>query len=160
MSVQEKERALFAVRDRIAAQGDVPVEALGHSDRVFVAIWMLEAELNNGGFSQWMFNSDGDHAEFSVAALHREVGAEQAARVCERFFCYLPGGRPLPEQNARQGQLDAAIAALGAGSFEDACLVLEKEFYALEDDLRDRLLAFSEAAERAHRDVDLAALES
>lgn len=147
MSVQEKERALLAVRDRIAARGDVQLEALAHSDRVFVAIWTLEAELNNGGFSQWLFNSDGDHAEFSVAAL-REVGATQAAEVCARFFCLLPGGRPLPNRDARQAQLDAAIAALGEDAFEDACVVLEKQFHALEDDLRDRLLAFSQAAER------------
>lgn len=34
MSVEEKERALFAVWDRICArQGDVLLEALGHSDR-------------------------------------------------------------------------------------------------------------------------------
>ena len=50
VSVQEKERALFAVWDRICAgHGAVRLEALGHSDRVFAAIWMLETELNNGG---------------------------------------------------------------------------------------------------------------
>ena len=142
MSVQEKERALFAVWDRICAGQDaVGLDALGHSDRVFAAIWMLEAELNNGGFTQWMFNSYGDHAEFSIAAL-REVGADQAAKVCERFFSFLPGGRPLPEQDARQAQLDAAAAAVGEDAFEDSCLVLE-------DDLRDRLLAFSQAPEGA-----------
>lgn len=144
MNVEEKERALFAVWDRICAgQGDARLEALGHSDRVFAAIWMLEGELNNGGFSQWMFNSYGDHAEFSIAAL-RELGADEAAKVCERFFSYLPGGRPLRERGARQAQLDAAVAALGEDTFDEACLVLEKEFYALEDDLRNRLLAFSQ----------------
>lgn len=142
MSAKEKERTLLAVWDRIRGNhGDVVLGDLGDSDRVFAAIWMLEAELNNGGFSQWMFNSLGDHAELSVAAL-RTVGAGEAAQVCERFFSILPGGRPLPERGARQAQLDAAVSALGEDVFEDVCLVLEKEFSARADDLRDRLWAW------------------
>jgi hypothetical protein len=145
VTVEDKEPALFATWERISApQGDVSLEALNHADRVFAAIWLLEAEINNGGFSQWMFNSHGDHAEFTIAAL-REVGADQAARVCERFFAMLPGGRPIPDRNARQSQLGAAEAAAGEEAFENACQLLEEEFYALEDDLRDRLLAFSQA---------------
>ena len=145
MTVEDKERALFGTWERICAhQGDASIESLDHADRVFAAIWLLEAEINNGGFSQWMFNSHGDHAEFTVAAL-REVGAEQAARVCERFFAMLPGGKPIPDRNARQAQLEAAEAAVGENAFENVCQLLEKEFYALEDDLRDRLLAFSQA---------------
>ena len=75
-------------------------------------IWMLEAELKNGGFSQWMYNSYGDHAELTIAAL-REIGAEQAAAICERFFAMLPGGKPLPSRDDRQVQLDGAAASLG-----------------------------------------------
>src|SRR5687767_7987434 len=106
MSVEEKERELAATWERICArQGDDFLDALGHTDRVFSVIWMLEAEINNGGFSQWMFNSYGDHAEFTVTAL-REIGAEQAAAICERFFAMLPGGKPLGTQDERQDQLD------------------------------------------------------
>jgi hypothetical protein len=143
MSVDEKERALFATWDRInARQGESPFDELPHAARVFLAIWALEAELNSGGFSQWMFNSSGDHAELAVAGL-REVGADRAASVCERFFAMLSGGKPLADRNARQEQLDAAGAALGDAAFEAACQALEHEFYGLEDELRDRLWAFS-----------------
>jgi len=109
---------------------------------------MLEAELNNGGFSHWMFNSHADHAELTVSAL-REVGAGQAANVCERFFGMLPGGKPVADQNARQAQLEAAEAALGQDVFDDECQRLEQELYALEDSLRDQLFAFSEAKARS-----------
>ena len=59
----------------------------------------------------------------------------------------------LSNRDARQAQLDAAIAALGKEAFEDACVLLEKEFYALEDDLRDRLLAFSQGPGSESRDT-------
>ncbi len=145
MSVQEKERALFAVWDQICArQSGASLDGLDHRDRVFAAIWMLEAEVNNGGFSQWMFNSTGDAGEFVVTAL-REVGAEKLAGVCERFFALLPGGVPLPDQDSRQAQLDTASATLGDGAFESACALLEQEFYRLEDELRDQLWAFVQA---------------
>ena len=144
----EKERALFANWDRIAArQGEYGLDELPHRDRVFAAIWALEAELNNGGFSQWMFNSSGDHAEFTVAAL-REVGAARAATICERFFAMLPGGKPLPDRNARQTQLEAAASAIGDDAFEDACQALEHEFYGVEDELRDQLWSYVSGGER------------
>lgn len=85
-------------------------------------------------------NSAGDRVELVVDAL-REVGADEAAAVCERFFALLPGGRPIPDRDARQAQLEA-VDALGEDAFDQACLALEQEFYALEDDLRDRLCAY------------------
>jgi hypothetical protein len=80
------------------------------------------------------------------------VGADQAANVCERFFAMLPGGTPLSDRNARQEQLEAAEAALGQDAFDNACQVLEREFYALEGDLSDRLWAFSKRLISAARD--------
>lgn len=136
MSIEEHERALHAVYERISAG-----PMADHADRVFMAIWVLEAELNNGGFSQWMFNSSGDSAAFAVAAL-REVGAEQAARVCEQLFALLPGGAPHVDREQRQVQLEAAEAALGPDEFERACGRHERAFYALEDELRDLLLRY------------------
>jgi hypothetical protein len=95
-AVEKKEQALFATWERICArQGDAFLEGLDHGERVFAVIWMLEAELNNGGFSQWMYNSYGDHAELTVAAL-REIGAEQAATICERFVAMLPAASRFP----------------------------------------------------------------
>lgn len=151
MTIEEKERALFATWDRVSArQGEETLDQLPHSDRVFAAIWMLEAELNNGGFSQWTFNSSEDHAEFAVAAL-REVGAVRAASICERFFALLPDGKPLVDRNARQNQLEAAASAMGDDAFEDACQALEHEFYSVEDELRDLLFAFASSYLRAQR---------
>jgi hypothetical protein len=139
MSVEAKEKDLFAAWERInARQEQVGFAGLEHGEQMFIAIWELEADVNQNGFSGWMFNSAGEHAELAVAGL-RELGAGAAANVCERFFALLPGGRPAPDQNGRQAQLEAAEAQHGEDEFEDACSELERDFYALEDDLRDRL---------------------
>jgi hypothetical protein len=42
---------------------------LAEEDRVLVAIWALEADVNNGGFDQYYFNSSGDTAYYAPTAL-------------------------------------------------------------------------------------------
>jgi Domain of unknown function (DUF4375) len=37
--------------------------------KVIVAIWAIESEVNNGGFSQYFLNSSGESAPFVVEAL-------------------------------------------------------------------------------------------
>ena len=114
-------------------------DALSDRQKVFHDIWMLEAELNNGGFAQYMFNSTGDRGLAATEAL-REVGAHSMASICERFFALLAEGTPASDQETRQAQLDESAERMGEDAFEDACAALEEEFYAGEDALR-RLLA-------------------
>ena len=58
-------------------------DELGVVDKILVAIWGVEAEVNNGGFSQFYINSAGDNALETPAAL-REIGAERIAGVVLR----------------------------------------------------------------------------
>jgi hypothetical protein len=51
--------------------------------KVFSAIWALEAEVNNGGFSQYFFNTSNETAGFVVEALGT-VGAPQTAEFAGR----------------------------------------------------------------------------
>ena len=147
VSVEAQEQELFAAWERISArEREVGRAALFHAERVFLAIWELEAEVNNGGFDQWLRNPASDHAEEAVAGL-REIGAARAAAVCDRVFALLPGGRPGTDRDARQQQLEEADAALDADELEDTLGDLEEEFREVEDDLRTRLCAYM----RAHR---------
>ena len=73
------------------------------------------------------------------------MGAEAAAAVCEQFYAMLSHGAPARTQDERQEQLDAAAATLGEDRFEEASSELEQRFYALEDELRTRLLEYSRA---------------
>ena len=56
--------------------------------RVFSAVWELEAQVNNGGFDQFFYNRSGDRAQESIAALE-EIGAQKTTTLlklaCNRF---------------------------------------------------------------------------
>jgi len=145
MDLREAEKLLFGAWDRVCArQQQLGFDGLSKPEQVFAVIWMLEAELNNGGFSQYLFNSSGDEAALATPAL-REVGAAAAAEVCEQFYALLPGGAPARTQDERQAQLDSAAAKRGEDEFEEECQRLEQRFYALEDDLRKRLVGYLRA---------------
>lgn len=140
MDVREAEKLLFGAWDRVFANEQrVGFGGLSRAEQVFWVIWALEGDVNNGGFSQYMFNSSGDQAALAPPAL-RAVGAEAAAEVCERFYAMLPDGAPARTQDERQAQLDAVAATLGEERFEEVSIALEQRFYALEDDLRMRMI--------------------
>lgn len=152
MDTSEAEKLLKRAWDRVFANEQrVGFDGLSRSEQVFSVIWALEAEVNNGGFSQYMFNSAGDQAALAPGAL-REVGAGGVAEVCERFYALLPGGAPARTQDERQAQLDAVAASLGEEQFEQVSAELEQRFHALEDDLRVRMVDYSRANGLTTRD--------
>lgn len=54
------------VRSRL---GENEFTVLSERDRVLVCVVELEAEINNGGFSQYYFNSAGDLAFFCARSI-------------------------------------------------------------------------------------------
>jgi hypothetical protein len=54
--------------DRYDQLRAVPWSELGAHEQLFVAFGELRTEVNNGGFHQYFFNSDGDHAGQALAA--------------------------------------------------------------------------------------------
>lgn len=80
--------------------------------KVFSAIWAVESEVNNGGFSQYFLNSTGDSIWIVVQALET-VGAPKTAAICKRAIeTAFPGGLP---------ELEDAIRSVAA-SFPDEVL--------------------------------------
>lgn len=151
MHTSEAEKFLSRAWDRVfASEQRVGFDRLSRAEQVFSIIWALEAEVNNGGFSQYMFNSAGDNAALAPGAL-REVGAVAAAEVCERFYALLPGGAPARTRDERQAQLDSVAASVGEDRFEEVSVELEQRFYALEDDLRVRMVDHARANDLAVR---------
>ena len=61
------------------------IEKLSSAEKTFYLVFQLEGEVNNGGFSQFLYNSSGDFANDSAAAL-REIGAEKMAKICDRVL--------------------------------------------------------------------------
>jgi hypothetical protein len=104
--------------------------------KVFSAIWAVESEVNNGGFSQYFFNSSAESASFVVEALET-IGAPKTASICKRAIgAAFPAGLP---------QTPEAIRSVAA-DFSDEILErlepLDQEFFAYPHSLTDLLFAY------------------
>jgi hypothetical protein len=136
------ETALFSVWNRISPRVvEFGPDRITADERVFASIWMLKGEVDNGGFAQYMFNSLGEDAAVAREAL-AAVGASGALVVLEEFLALLPGGQAAATQDERQQQLDELSARHGSDKFNELLDVVDRSFYATEDELRDRLFEF------------------
>jgi len=119
--------------------GRVAFAGQGEEQRVFSAIWAMESEVNNGGFSQYFFNSDGETAEFAPVALRR-FGADRCAKIVEEASRALTSGEVPEDQSERQRLLD------GLGDEAESCFEpFDDAFYGYPDDLTDLLFEFVKA---------------
>ena len=109
--------------------------ALSAEQRVFQAIWELEAEVNNGGFRQFFWNSSGCLAPHAVDALHT-IDAPRAASIVEKAIG-LVGRVRWSDDTRRKKQIDAlqpkTVAALDK---------LDQSFFTYPDDLNDLLYRY------------------
>lgn len=66
--------------DNIRVDGDRDIrgiiDSLTPAQRAFYVIWIIEKEVNNGGFNQFYFNSSGQLADLGEEAFRR-IGAHQ-----------------------------------------------------------------------------------
>ena len=104
--------------------------------KVFTAIWALEGEVNNGGFSEYFWNSSGFTANFAPGALRR-IGAIKCADIVERAL-QVVSPEPLPDDDDLRSSLvdnldDEANTRLEA---------LDSEFFAYPDNLTTLLFDF------------------
>ncbi len=88
-------------------------EDLTHAEQVFRAIWELEGDVNNGGFSQYYFNNSADSAYFAPDALE-EIGASAMAALVRDANSLFPGGMVPRERGARQALLEPLEAQFDA----------------------------------------------
>ena len=98
-----------------------------HEDVERLVGW-LEAEVNNGGFDQFFFNSAGDEAAATIEALEA-IGAFSTAAIVRRACARFPGGMPPADRDERQARLEEVSPDTDAFEAED------EQFYAYEDDL-------------------------
>jgi len=107
------------------------IEKLSHAERVFYCIFQLEGEVNNGGFSQYLFNSSGNFANEIVDALN-EIGAVKMAGICEKALaalgCNIPADRYERQEKLEDVETDEVDEEL------NEC---DNEFYEYPDDLTE-----------------------
>ena len=112
---------------------------LSEAEQVFVSIWKLEAEVNNGGFSQYYFNSAGDHSLLAPSAL-RAIGAHQMAGIVEKANAVFGAAGPPKDREERQ-----RISKSLGPSAEERWEQFNGEFFTYPDNLTDCLYDYVQA---------------
>ena len=82
----------------------------------------LEAEVNNGGFDQFFFNTAGNRTKETIEALEL-IGAQKTAEIVRRAALKFPGGFPATDRHERQDQLEEVSPESEAFEEDDAAFV-------------------------------------
>ena len=116
--------------------GKVEFAAQSVPQKVFSALWEVEAEVNNGGFSQYFVNSSAESASFVVEALET-IGAPRTADICKRALnTAFPSGLPQSAEEIR------SMAALFPNQVLTELEPLDQEFFSYPHDLTGLLFAY------------------
>jgi len=104
--------------------------------KVFSSIWAVESEVNNGGFSQYFFNSSAETAGFVTEALDA-IGAPKTADICRRAIAAaFPNGLTSDQEAIRSAASDFS------DDIEGKLDALDREFYRCPHDLTQLLFAY------------------
>jgi hypothetical protein len=79
--------------------------ALTEAEKTFYSVWWLDADVNNGGFDQYFFNSYSDHVTDAARGLDL-IGAPAAAEIVRSAIGVFPPPGPSADRDFRQDQLD------------------------------------------------------
>jgi len=131
-------KVLGALHYRIGQKAEARGERiLTDTERRLLAAYWVEAEVNNGGFDQYFFNSAGDNAEAALSGL-KEMGADGAAALLERAMAVFPGGKPPADRFKRQEVMEQI-----AGQSKPVWEKCDSEFYKLTESISDLSLAYA-----------------
>lgn len=104
---------------------------LSDAEKAFYLVFQLEGEVNNGGFSQYFYNSSGNSANETANALC-EISADKTAKIYKKALAAL--GSVVPKnRDERETMLEGIIT-------DEVSEVLSKcdtEFYEYPDNLED-----------------------
>jgi uncharacterized protein DUF4375 len=104
--------------------------------KVFSAIWEVEAEVNNGGFSQYFLNNSAESAPFVVEALNT-IDAPRTADICRRAIAAaFPSGLPHTVEGTQAAAADFSDETL------EKLELLDQEFFSYPHDLTDLMFAY------------------
>jgi len=120
------------IAEKLAAHG---FDSLSPTERIVHCVWWLEAEVNNGGFDQYFFNSAGNLYAETCDAL-TIIGAHKTRKLLESAAAVVSPAAPSTnraERNSLQASSDEAAEQL-----DD----LDRKFYSYEDDLTQLVNTF------------------
>lgn len=103
------------------------IKKLSTGKQAIFSIWMLQAEVNNGGFNQFYYNSSGQFSEMALIGL-KLINAEKFADLLERANkLYSEIANDLKEKD------DGTIKSFSESYENNPLNKLDDEFYDLEE---------------------------
>lgn len=105
------------------------MDALTPEERIFFITQWLETEVNNGGFSQFFFNSSGNFSAELVDAF-TAIGAVKTAAICQQALDAF--GQALPADCEERRKL---LDKIETDEIDDALSACDDAFYEYEEDL-------------------------
>ena len=136
------EKDLFTIEADISQRHDeIGYESLSQPERAFLCIWDLEAQVNNGGFWQYFFNTHGNRAREAHEALIA-IGARHTAAIMYDAFAVFGTSGPPAVRDDRRDLMDHWEED---GPQYRALSALDQRFYRYEDNLSDLLCRYVEA---------------
>jgi hypothetical protein len=89
----------------------------------------LEREINNGGLSQYFFNSSGDFSHETVKSL-KVIGADKTADILQAAINIFPD-KEIPKNRIEKQDLLEKIERIASENWEE----LDQQFFRYEEDL-------------------------
>lgn len=131
--ITDKTELLIAINDRLNARSEYGeyMERLSSEEQVLYICMLLEAEVNNGGFDQFLYNSSGDHAHRAEECL-RTIGAHKTADICHAAFSAY--GMPIPQDRMKREKFLDKMESDEITGILNAC---DDQFYEYPDPLED-----------------------
>lgn len=119
------------VTDKELDQG---YDALSENERIIKHICLLEAEVSNGGFDQYFFNSAGDHALQTVDLL-RQIGSKEMLALLTQAIEAFGPNPPSSNRETRWAQMDILPEAVS-----DEWEGIEQKFYGSTESIVDLIM--------------------
>ena len=137
-SAYRADSLVLAVEDALGRKAGAAGEAaLSDPERAVLAVEALEREVNNGGYSQFFFNSSNRFAARIVADLDA-IGCPATAAITKDAIAALGLAEPSPE--AVEARMETEDEAL-----EDKLGACDQAYYAAGEDIAGRLFAYIRA---------------
>lgn len=112
------------------------LEKLTEPQKNFFLNQVFEIEVNNGGISQYFFNSSGQHAHETVESL-KVIGAMKIAEILQNAIAIFPKASVPKDDDKRESVLEK-MEKKGDEIWEK----LEEKFYEYPDNLNELNLAY------------------
>lgn len=112
------------------------VDLLNEEERVVLFIEMLEAQVNNGGFYQYFFNSSGNYVYETLKSLKR-INAHTTTNLLQRAINIFPVS-PVPKDQKVRRETMVELD----DSFSEELNKLDDEYYQYSENLAKLLIEF------------------